>query len=270
MSRKSILITLRKENFFLNLYSFNAHNFPLGLHFLRYLKSLFLKKSILVIKENLNFSNNTLYLILDLFFETKKLKSYKKQTSSCNSKKRSFKESTLNSIVNLLVKKIRVNNLFLKFKVVNNFIDKDFMLFIFASLKKYISLIFLRRFNLYIDLIKLTSLYLKKKVTVDIYLNLITVVFKNLGKRSHSSFFLFFKELFNILVFSKKSLSLLGIKLVINGRLKGKPRSSTVFINAGCTPSQTLSANIDYAKAHTYTKKFGVLGFKLWINRQKN
>jgi hypothetical protein len=275
MSRKSVLITLKKENLFLNMYSFNNQIIPLGFYFLKNLKSLFLKKSVLIINEKLNFANNSIYLVLDLFFETKKLKYYKKHCSFYKEKNILKHKHTVSSLLLYLSKKIRTGNIFIQFKVVNNFVDKKFMLFMFTNFKRYLSLLFVRRFNLYVDLIKVTSLYLKEKVSLNVYLGLIALVFRNLRKRSHSSFFLFFEELFNTLVSSKEpslcSLSspLLGIKLIINGRLKGKPRSSTILIKAGCTPSQTLSANIEYAKAHTYTNKFGVFGLKLWINRKK-
>jgi hypothetical protein len=268
MSRKSVLITLKNNNVFLNLYSFNNNNFPLGLHFLKNIKTLFLQKSILIINEKLNFSNNSLYLVLDLFFETKKLKLYKRHVSIHNDSKVLRLKNVMNSIILNLTKKIRTNNIFFQFKVINNFVDKTFMQFLFISLRKYLSLLFVRRFSLYIDLIKLTSLYLIGKVSIDVYLYVITSIFKNLRKRSHASFFLFFEELFNLLIFSNTSSSLFGIKLLINGRLKGKPRSSSILIKAGCTPSQTLSANIDYAKSHTYTNKFGVFGFKFWIHRK--
>jgi ribosomal protein S3 len=59
-------------------------------------------------------------------------------------------------------------------------------------------------------------------------------------------------------------LSILGLKFVINGKLKGKPRSSVNFIKEGNLPLQTLNKNIDFSRIHSYTL-MGVFGLKLWV-----
>jgi len=270
MSRKSVLSTLKKSNVFFNLQSFNNTLFPFGFDFLKNFKTLFFKKSVLITNENLNYSNNNLNFTLDLFFETKKLKYYKKRSFFYHGFIIVQHKKTINSLLLKLTKKLRTNSLFLQINVLNNFVDIKVASLLFVLLKRYLNILFLRRFNLYIDLVKLTSLYLNKKISINAFLQVITHVFKNLRKKNHSSFLLFFEELFLILVEKQQviELSLLGIKLLITGRLKGKPRSSNFCIKVGCIPSQTFSSKIDYAKAHTFTNKFGVFGFKLWVNRK--
>jgi ribosomal protein S3 len=53
-----------------------------------------------------------------------------------------------------------------------------------------------------------------------------------------------------------------GIKFVINGKIKGKTRSTSNSISFGKVPTQSVSKNIDYSKIHVFTI-YGVFGFKL-------
>lgn len=57
--------------------------------------------------------------------------------------------------------------------------------------------------------------------------------------------------------------------MVINGKLKGKPRSSTFNKVFGSVPIQSLSLDIEYAQAHAFTL-YGVFGIKLWVFRLKS
>mgnify|MGYP001987542308 CR=1 FL=1 len=59
---------------------------------------------------------------------------------------------------------------------------------------------------------------------------------------------------------------ILGVKVLIKGRIKGKPRSNTVSIVKGLTPIQSISKNIEYSKLNVYTLN-GAFGFKLWVYR---
>jgi len=88
----------------------------------------------------------------------------------------------------------------------------------------------------------------------------------------HSKFFIFINKYFNFLLSSSLNLCssfsrLLGIKFCINGKLKGKPRSSNYMFVAGTVPIQSLSASIDYSKAHAFTI-YGVFGIKIWVYRK--
>jgi small subunit ribosomal protein S3 len=62
----------------------------------------------------------------------------------------------------------------------------------------------------------------------------------------------------------KNTLNILGMKFSINGKLKGKPRSSTNFIKEGNLPLQSFNKEIDFAKIHSYTL-MGAFGLKLWV-----
>ena len=88
----------------------------------------------------------------------------------------------------------------------------------------------------------------------------------------HSKFFIFINKYFNFLLSKSLKISssvsrLLGIKFCINGKLKGKTRSSNFMFVAGTVPIQSLAASIDYSKTHAFTI-YGVFGIKIWVYRK--
>jgi len=128
--------------------------------------------------------------------------------------------------------------------------------------------LFVRRFKLFIDFLKIVSLFEQKKVKTEVLLFLLGQIFKILPKRKHNIFLIFLKVLFTSLInnVSTKN-SILGLKFIVNGRLKGKPRSTSAIILVGLVPVQSLSKDIDFAKLHVNTI-LGVFGFQLWVYRK--
>jgi small subunit ribosomal protein S3 len=57
-----------------------------------------------------------------------------------------------------------------------------------------------------------------------------------------------------------------GVKIVASGRLGGSEMSRRENIREGRVPSQTLRADIDFARAEALTT-FGRIGVKVWIYR---
>jgi small subunit ribosomal protein S3 len=55
-----------------------------------------------------------------------------------------------------------------------------------------------------------------------------------------------------------------GIKVKVSGRLTGAEMARTVWLREGRVPSQTLRADIDYARATAVTT-YGSIGVKVWI-----
>lgn len=86
----------------------------------------------------------------------------------------------------------------------------------------------------------------------------------------HSKFFNFLSQYFKLIVLEsgystqKKTFKLKGLKIIITGKLKGKPRSHTYINTYGSVPIQTIACGIDYAKQHAFTI-YGVFGIKLWL-----
>ena len=52
---------------------------------------------------------------------------------------------------------------------------------------------------------------------------------------------------------------------MINGKLKGKLRASSLKILVGKIGTQTISSEIDFSKVHVYTI-YGCFGIKIWVN----
>jgi small subunit ribosomal protein S3 len=59
----------------------------------------------------------------------------------------------------------------------------------------------------------------------------------------------------------------LGIKVVLSGRIAGAEIGRTEKYTKGSIPSQTIRADIDYAKVPALTRS-GYIGVKVWIHRK--
>jgi len=112
-------------------------------------------------------------------------------------------------------------------------------------------------------------LFFRGLITANVFAKMIGDIFKILQKKRHVRFLFFVKELFKLLVLKLKRRGgvLAGLRLRINGKLRGKARSSTCCICSGQVPAQTLGKAIDYAKLHVFTV-YGVFGIRLWVNKR--
>jgi hypothetical protein len=150
-------------------------------------------------------------------------------------------------------------------------VDKGFSDFLYEELIEYISVLFERRFTLFIDFIKLTTLYFFSKIDLKTYLYVLSKVFKYVRKDTHNQFLVFVKRLFTILIeqsynfYLYDTQSFSGVKFIINGRLNGQPMASTFNFHLGTIGIQSLNKNVEYAKVHTFTQQLGVFGFKIWV-----
>jgi hypothetical protein len=241
---------------------------------------LFLSKEILLTEKTFNIVNNQCFYNLELFYRTKKVVTYK------NKKKTHFKNtddlkavfSKQKSIVNLFLKEFKGlhSNLFVfNFKVLNNFIDKNIVLQSFRVFRSFFYVLFNRRFNLFVDFLKITFLLYIAKIPVSAYLFLLGQIFKVLPKKSHNRFLVFLELVFKFLLVKKLSSkrniyfsTIKGIKFIVNGKLRGKMRSSSKCISVGTIPIQSLNKNIEFSKTHVYTL-YGAFGFQIWLYRDK-
>lgn len=150
---------------------------------------------------------------------------------------------------------------------VNKEIDIKIVKYLYIHFKRFINMLFSRRFNLFIDFIKLTSLFIKSKITSNNYLYLLSQIFRLLTKKKHSRFMYFLKFLFTRIIKMEAKFGntlIKGVKFLINGKILGKPRSSSSRLLVGSVPIQTINANIQFSKVHVYTL-YGVFGFKFWV-----
>jgi hypothetical protein len=272
MSRKSVLTTIRPNFFYLNLSNFNSNFYVLGTNFLKSFDELMLKKGIFQTNSFINFSGATLTFKSSLFLTTNFLKILKKKHTKVLKNKKFYEKYGFFNILKSLINKLRITHLLTHFKIINKTIDKKYTFFLFKKLKKYVFKIFSRRFNLFLDFIKVTSLYGKNLIDLKLYISIIATIFKNLRKRTHITFYGFLKKTLNILVYDskkyiKKENKILGVKILIKGRLLGKSRASQYAIQVGSVPIQTISSQIKYAQATSFTHDCGTFGFEVWSNR---
>jgi hypothetical protein len=151
---------------------------------------------------------------------------------------------------------------------------KKKIVLLFKFLKRDGLKLFPRRFKFFLDFIQISVLFLKQKIHANFLIKIFAEIFRILQKKMHSKFFNFLSKYFKLLISEfgfpfnklKKNFNLKGIKFVINGKLKGKPRSSNYILNVGSVPIQSINYNIEYAKTHAFTI-YGVFGIKLWIYR---
>lgn len=229
--------------------------------------------------------------LLKIFLKKKRFRRKKRFFNKLNKK---FKtEKFLFKLFKEFRLKFRVNLISIKINVLNKFISK----FFFRRLKKKIRYfkknLFSRRFNFFIDFVRLTSLYKSSKINLDLFLNALSDIFRRLTKKIHSRFLKLIKELFKQLILSsnketvKKDLfyrinnvstqipvrltfkpfnSIQGIKFALSGKVKGKLRARTHTITIGPTPVSTLNKIIEFSQSESYTV-YGVFGLKLWVYR---
>jgi hypothetical protein len=257
--------TYKISNKFKNFSLFNSNKFSwiYGFSFLKTLNVLLNKKNIIVTKKTLNIVSNSFFLDLELFFLTNKISIFRKKLLLLNDIKNN---SIISTFFFKQFKLFKINSIFFNFNVLNLKIKKSIVFFFFKKLKKSGPLLFSRRFSFFLDFIKILSLFSTSQISAHIFLLFLQKIFKNLTKKNHNQFLSFLKTCFTLLIYGlKSSNSIKGIKLLINGKLKGKPRSDSTLILVGNVSNQTLDSKIDFSKIHVYTV-YGVFGLKLWVS----
>jgi len=229
------------------------------------INSLF-RKDVIVSGLDMTQSNNTTSLNVDVFTRTGKLLKYRKAL-----KKRTLTTSNLHKhqkvndlILSSLKNQISNNNLLINYNNLNKNIDKKILTDYFKNLKKFSTVLFSRGFNLFIDFLKVITLIDQNRINPKVFLLILGQIFKNLTKKKHTKFVFFIKTIFDHLINSEKN-QIAGIKLVINGRLMGKTRASTIKIERGSLSLNTVNSGCIAEKMHVYTL-YGAFGFKIWIN----
>ena len=268
MGQKSILLTLRK-NKNSNLVSLQYKNFIYPIVFLKYLKKLFHQKKIFLINSSFNLVGNQTVLSLQLFFQTVRINKFKRNILF--SKKKIIKFQKFLNIHSEIFSFLKTNLIFLNVVNFNKYIDKSVFLRLFFKFKKYHNILFPRRFNFFIDFIKISVLFLYSKVNVQFYIEILGQIFKILPKRRHNLFLSFVELFFNTLIMDFQQfnvMSLNGIKFMLCGRITAKPRAKFKYFQVGKIPAQSIEANIQFSKLHVYTF-YGVFGLKIWTYRSE-
>lgn len=193
---------------------------------------------------------------LALFYRTQKLKEYKlKAKNNLVAHKRNISKVT---------KLFNDNNLNVKVSNLNLLLSEKEVLHAFEAFKTYANRLFQKRTSLFCDFLKLITLISNRKASVWSLAYIMALVFKPLQKKKHGMFVAFMNEIFTYLI-SQKDSQIKGVKMIISGRLKGKPRASLAKFSLGKISLTQQDANIESSQTHIYTI-YGCFGLKLWIN----
>lgn len=266
MGQKSNIVTLRVSENLLHLQRFNNTEFLYGFYFSNLLKILFMSRRVFVTNLILNFSENKTYICLYLFYRAAKILFLKKSKFLLKRKKlmiNIFKTLTF----------LKKNKVIFNFNIINLQIKKKILLFnFFKHYKRYAFSIFPRRFNFFLDFLKISLLFHDGKIKTLFFIKILAEIFRILQKKKHAQFIFFLNKFFKYLINSKpesNKMSIKGIKFIISGKLKGKRRKSSSIINYGQIPIQSLYKHIEYSKIHAFTI-YGTFGLKLWVYRSNN
>ena len=273
MGQKANLISLRKNiEKVLLINTLNSGLFVKSFVFLNFFERFCNIKNILISFKTISLVNNKIYFYFEVFFRTNKLMFYKKkQVNKVLLDKKTSYNSKITSFLTSFFDKTNPNLVCLSLNVVNLNLTKNYYLKflkqVYVFNKRFLFVLFDRRLNLFIDFIKIVVLFVFNKISINIFLFTLCQIFKNISKAKHTKFLLFVRELFIYLA----SINLngvnpiLGLKLVINGKVKGKTRASSTCIKKGSVPIQSLSKKIEYSKSHVFTR-YGVFGFQVWVH----
>lgn len=273
MGQKANLISLRKNiEKVLLINTLNSELFVKSFVFLNFFERFCNIKNILISFKTISLVSNKIYFYFEVFFRTNKLMFYKKkQVNKVLLDKKTFYNSKITSFLTSFFDKTNPNLVCLSLNVVNLNLTKNYYLKflkqVYVFNKRFLFVLFDRRLNLFIDFIKIVVLFVFNKISINIFLFTLCQIFKNISKAKHTKFLLFVRELFIYLtsIHLNGVNTILGLKLVINGKVKGKTRASSTCIKKGSVPIQSLSKKIEYSKSHVFTR-YGVFGFQVWVH----
>jgi hypothetical protein len=245
----------------------NFISLPNNLKFVEVFLRALEKKNVLVNSISFSQSNNRISLRMGLFFNSNYIRLKKLGFNKLKLKKQKNYKS-LNKFKNLFfdnLNVLRINLFSFVVKNLNNNIQSNIVKYFYLKLKRYIKILFSRRFDLFLDIIRLTALLVKKEVSLSVFLFVLVKIFCTLSKKKHNQFFFFIRDLFKSITYLKSEyIDVKGVKFIINGKFQGKPRAKQKKIVIKSVPIQTISSNIFFSKKHAYSL-YGVFGFKLWF-----
>jgi hypothetical protein len=266
MGQKSNLTTVRNFLKSINLFTYSKQEFLIGFNFLENFNRFCNLNNNIIVKPNLNFIGSQMYLTFSLFVRSAQIKKIKKRLKIKRNKLK-FNTYFLNYFFNSLLKHLKflkINLLNVKVILLNNYLisEKKFLRFLYLRIQFFRDSLFPRRYNLFFDFLKISSLFIARKIPAQTFLFFLGQIFKFIPKKKHNRYFSFIKKIFNLMFGYDKSI--LGLKLLIGGRLKGKLRKKKIFIQTGKIPVQTIAQDIEFTRLHVFSK-YGVFGFKFWV-----
>ncbi len=232
-----------------------------------YIVQFFRQKGIYISKLSILGDTNILYLYADVFFskrnriKTKKLRRALKSQRSL--KTRSMGTKGFFQFCQSLQTILGVRKVVLKVRKLDCNMEVNQLVTYWSQVKKTLTF---KRAAFASDLIQSSILLLNNQATAYLLNTFLVLMFTRLPKRQHSRFFVFLKKFFKGILSHSQSFngSILGMRLLISGKLSGKTRAQSFAVNVGQVPTQTLDCKIDYSFVPAFTM-MGTFGFKLWI-----
>jgi len=265
MGQKTSPLSIRNNNRYAIWSDFE--NYSLYYKTRKYILNFFNKKGLLVNDLTIRKDNSILYIDID-FIVSKASVLYIKKFRKLLKKNNETKKNTLNFFLQTLLKMYDVKKIYLKAKKLDVLINKQTLnLLLTKSHKLGIS----RQLkNNYIkDLIISLVLLLENKSTkAYLITQILAKHFTWIPKKQHKRFFIFLRDLFKTVYFidKQKNNNLLGIKLIVSGKISGKTQASNFRSIVGSVFNQTITKNVDYS-SQTSFNKLGTFEWKLWISK---
>lgn len=266
MAQKANLYSLRKRSPKINI-SLSNHS-KLVIHLILFIENfnqLLNRHGIWVIQTQLLTQKNSCQLYVNIYISAKQIVLYKKYSLI----KKPLK-IVINQNKNILFKlfakffKFYTKSLyFFHFRCINSKVNVKLLKVFYPLTIQQLKQLFVRRFNLLIDFLTITTLLCQNLFSANQYLLLLSKIFKFLIKRRHFIFLEFLDKIFKLIY---ENSSIRGLKFVLNGKIKGKTRAKKVIIKRGGVANQTVDADIDFSVMHTYNR-YGAFGMRLWIQR---
>lgn len=275
MAQKGNLQTIRKKN----RVELVLENTKTWITFYKVISNLgraFFRKNVSLTKYYAGIDGSRLNLFLVLFYFTRKILYFKRKLSKKRGK-RSVLERKKNNLSETFGKLFNIYNLNqyqVKALVINRYVRRNIVYFLFARFKRFRFNLFARRLHFFYDFLKITALFLTNRVELKFFIQLWTRLFQNISKRLHNKFVSFAKLAFSSFLKMPYSVTsvcryrFLGAKFILSGRIRAKGRASSKLIKVGTFRPQAISKPTEYVSAHINTL-YGIYGIKLWTLKEK-
>lgn len=269
MGQKTSPLSIRPNN---NYFIWtNFENYTLHYKARNYILNFFYKKGLLINDLTAKKDNDTLYI--DLSFIVSKssniyIKKFRKLVKKKKFLKKRKKVNLLQNFLKTLSKIYNVKKIYFKAKRLDTKINIKLLNLLLIKGQKLGLTKQLR--NKYIKdlLITLTLLLQNSNTKAYLITYILAKHFTWIPKKQHKRFFIFLRDLFKVVynLDRQKNNHLLGIKLLVSGKISGKTQASNFRSIVGSVFNQTISKNVDYA-SHTSFSKLGTFGWKIWISK---
>lgn len=266
MGQKTSPLSIRPNNNYVIWTNFEEYSLHYKIR--NYIVNFLNKKGLLINDLIIKKNHNTLYISLN-FIVSKSSNLYIKRFRKLLKRKFLIKKNNHNSLRLFLktlakiynVKKIHFKATRLDIKLNSTLLNLLLIKGQKLGLNKQLK-------NKYIKdlIIALTLLLQNINTKAFLLIYILAKHFTWLPKKQHKRFFTFLRDLFKIVyeLDKQKNNHILGIKLLVSGKISGKTQASNFRSIVGSVFNQTIDKNIDYATQISFNK-LGTFGWKLWI-----